>query len=194
MKKIIILIAIFISIAMSSIGQNKNATVSTQKLDQITAMQLDKLTPMELSLKVLYLDSINKCQSDTMKKAAGIKNIPIPPQPPAGSTPMTWLAWGIALATFVVLWIISKLPFLQTVQIPIVQRFVSATSKFMLNVRAICVTISVIIPFVLHTFTLPDTVISILNNVLIVMLAIAGFTLITTKNHDLINPTPKVQS
>lgn len=142
-----------------------------------TSTQVDTLTRTELIEQIAIQDSTIKAANDTI---AQYKSIPVKPN--AGSTPFAWINWVIALIVFIVLWFLSKLKYLSTIQVPLIQRFASETSTFIKKIQAGCLTLSVLIPILIEMGIFTGYWLSILTNIEIAVLAIAGFTLFTTKN------------
>lgn len=150
----------------------------------IAVLKLDTMSNIELALKVMEHDSALKAAADTIaKKETIIKELPV--KPAEGSEPIAWIDYIIALAAFLVLWILSKLKYLQGIEIPIIQRLVSETSAFIKKIQNICLTISTLIPVLMSLGVITGYTASILGNIEIICLGILGFTMFTTKKPEL---------
>jgi len=179
MKKITFILLLFI--AGGIYGQN---LTTTEKLSKVFEKKLDTKTNPNLSLRIIQQDSTIKALKDTITaKNVIIKTVPQKPE--TGSKPIAWIDYFIALGAFIILWFLSKLKYLQTINVPIIQRFVSETSSFINKIQQICVVFSVIIPIIIGLGVFSGYVLSIFGNFEIIFLSIAGFTLFTTKRPDL---------
>ena len=178
MKKITFIFLLFIA------GGIYGQSLTTEKLSKVFEKKLDTKTNLDLSLLIVQQDSTIKALKDTVA-AKDVVIKALPQKPEAGSKPIAWIDYIIAVGAFIMLWFLSKLKYLQTINIPIIQRFVSETSSFINRIQQICVVISIIIPIIIGLGLFSGYILSILGNIEIIVLAIAGFTLFTTKRPDL---------
>ena len=189
MKKTILAVVFLLCVKASIAGLEIDSTCITFD-ERVKASE--RITESgTLSQKIMKLDSIVEMQDsiisvkDSVIKAQEKVINSIPPKPDKGAKAAEWINYVIAILSFLVVWLISKIKYLQTVQNPIIQRLVSETSTFIKRIQVICGAISVLIPVVMMLGVFGDYGISILNNIEVALLAIVGFTMFTTKKPEL---------
>jgi hypothetical protein len=172
--------------AIRSVKQTKNIKANdTIKVDTF-ALDLTKMPKPALVVKVLEQDSIIRDNISTVNAKntvidslkTQIKTLP----KPAGSNPIDYIVYFIALIGILLLFGLSFVKKFQNSKIPLIQRLVADTTPFWKGVMKIAGFISVIIPTILSIGIVNSYTFSVLGTIEIVTLAITGMSLFTKKD------------
>ncbi len=162
------------------------APAQTPKSDTgLTIMKVATMPKVELQNKVLSQDSLIQDQIETINiKNDSITKLNIKiAKPEAGAKPIAWVDYFIGLIVICLVWFLSYWKKLATIQIPLIQRLVSETSSFLKKIQYITTGIGAAIPTILATGLITNPYIqSILGNIALICLTLAGFILFTKKD------------
>lgn len=163
-----------------------DTTVSVQKLSTLPAI--------ELANHVFNLDSIIAAERkllQAMNDSILALKLKAPAKPVAGSKPIRWVIYIIGCATIVLLFILSKFKWLSNIPVPIIQRIVSKTSKFMLSIQIPCIILAFIIPILLGLGVFGSDMKELMSYLFIAVSAIGGFIFTTTKSAKILKIKPE---
>jgi len=193
------LLIITMLFALTAIGQNTMKAI--QKKDSTTTV-IKQMQPEKIADKIITLDSSNKVskktiavQNDTIQaKSKVIEDLKLQ-MPSKGAGLGNWINFLLGVLAIVVVWCLSFIKKLSQSKIPLLQRLAGEASDFVKKIQYSCTAISVIIPTLMGTITLGDTLTSILGTIEIICLAIAGFSLFLVKKPEelQVNKTTTVQ-